>query len=148
MYGFTLVARSGLGLGKKPPQRGDMPQVWVEVDQTKPAVSLLDVKHGVGTKAREITITWSATDRNMARRPVTLSYAEKAEGPWLPLAANIENSGRYVWDMPANGPNSFLIRVEAADMVGNMGVAQLTKPVEIDTSRPTVAITGVEPGEK
>ena len=148
MYGFTLVAKNGVGLGKNPPVAGDPPQVWVEVDLTKPVVSALDAKHGVGPKAREITITWSASDRNMARRPVTLSYAEKADGPWLPLAANIENSGHYVWDMPSNGPNSFLLRVEAADIVGNIGTAQLTRPVEIDTSRPTVSITDVEPGEK
>ena len=148
MYGFTLVAKSGLGLGKQPPVSGDTPQVWVEVDLTRPVVSLGEVKHGIGAKAREVIINWSAADRNMARRPVTLSYAEKTEGPWLPLAANIENSGRYVWNMPSNGPNTFLVRVEAVDLVGNMGMAQSSTPVVIDMSRPTVSIIGVEPGEK
>ena len=148
MYGFTLVAKSGLGLGKQPPVAGDPPQVWVEVDLTRPVVRLAEVKHGVGAKAREVIIKWSANDRNMARRPVTLSYAEKSEGPWLPLAANIENSGRYVWNMPTSGPNTFLVRVEAVDLVGNMGMAQSSTPVVIDMSRPTVSILGVEPGEK
>lgn len=147
-YGFTLVARSGLGLGKQPPVSGDPPQVWVEVDLTKPVVSLVDVKHGIGAKAREVTITWAATDRNLARRPVTLAYAEKAEGPWMPLAANIDNSGSYVWNMPQNAPTSFHIRVEAVDLVGNVGFAQSVKPIVIDLSQPTTHILGVEPGEK
>src|SRR5205823_9993305 len=107
MYGFTLVARSGLGLGKRPPQRGDTPQVWVEVALTKPAVRLLAVTHGVAAKAREITITWSIAERNLAHRPITLAYAESAEGPWMPLAANLENKGCYVWNMPATAPASF-----------------------------------------
>jgi len=28
MYGFTLLAKSGTGIGKEPPQSGDQPQVW------------------------------------------------------------------------------------------------------------------------
>src|SRR5207248_5983412 len=148
MYGFTLLAKSGLGLGKKPPQRGDSPQVWVEVDLTKPAVSLTDVRHGLGAKAREVTITWSATDRNLARRPITLAYAEKAGGPWVPFAANIENTGKYVWAMPAGAPNSFLVRVEAVDLVGNVGSAQSAKPLVIDMSQPSAVILGVDSAEK
>src|SRR5262249_24725010 len=143
-----LVAKSGLGLGKKPPAAGDPPQVWVEVDLTKPVVSLLDVKHGVGEKAREITITWSASDRNLARRPITLSFAEEAAGPWMPLAAHMENTGSYVWNTPASAPASFLVRVEASDLVGNLGFAQSAKPLLIDMSQPTPVILGVEPGEK
>jgi len=148
MYGFTLVARSGIGLGKKPPQRGDTPQVWVEVDLTKPAVTLLDVKHGVGAKAREITISWSATDRNLARRPITLAYADSPEGSWVPLAANIENTGRYVWNMPTSAPASFFVRAEAVDLVGNVGTAQTTKAVVIDLSQPQVELLGVDSTDK
>ena len=148
MYGFTLVARNGVGLGKEPPKSGDLPQVWVEVDLTRPTVNLLDVKNGNGAKAREVTIQWEAFDRNLARRPVSLSYAASAEGPWSPIASNIENSGHYVWQMPSNGPLTFYIRVEAADMVGNVGVAQASKPLSIDTTQPTVSILGVEPGDK
>lgn len=148
MYGFTLLAKSGLGLGKKPPSRGDLPQVWVEVDLSKPHVSLADVKHGLGPKAREVTIGWSATDRNLARRPITLAYAERAEGPWVPLAANIENTGRYVWNLPASAPVSFFVRVEAADLVGNVGSAQTPRPIVIDMSQPSISILDVSPADR
>ena len=148
MYGFTLVARSGIGLGKKPPQRGDTPQVWVEVDLTRPVVTQLDVKHGVGAKAREITITWSATDRNLARRPITLAYSESPEGSWVPLAANIDNTGRYVWNMPTSAPASFFVRAEAVDLVGNVGTAQTPKAVVIDLAQPQVELLGVDSTDK
>jgi hypothetical protein len=147
-YGFTLVARNGIGLGKEPPKPGDLPQVWVEVDLTRPSVSLADVKHGIGGKAREVTIQWEARDRNLARRPITLSYSTAAEGPWFPFAANIENSGQHTWQMPQNGPVTFFTRIEAVDMVGNIGVAQTAKPTSIDTSLPTTSILGVESAEK
>jgi hypothetical protein len=147
-YGFTMVARNGIGLGKEPPKSGDLPQVWVEVDMTRPTVSLIDVKHGEGVKAREVTIQWEAHDRNLAGRPITLSFATSPEGPWLPFAANIENTGHYNWSMPQSGPVSFYTRVEAVDVVGNVGVAQSAKATSIDTSHPTVSILEVESGDK
>jgi hypothetical protein len=75
---------------------------------------------------------------------VGLYYAEKESGPWLPIATSQENSGRYVWQVPASAPPSFFVRVEATDLAGNMGRAQTAKPVLLDTSRPTVSILGVE----
>ena len=147
LYGFTLVAKSGVGLGRKPPESGDLPQVWVEVDLTKPVVSAAEVKHGPGTNCRDVVITWNAQDKNLARRPITLSYSEKPEGPWLPLAANIENSGKHHWRIPDNSPPKFLVRVEAIDLVGNIGVAQTAQPILVDISQPTVSIIGVEPAD-
>jgi hypothetical protein len=147
-YGFTLIARNGVGVGKEPPQPGDLPQVWVEVDLTKPKVKLVDVKPGARPQAREVSIQWEASDRNLARRPITLSYAECADGPWVPLAANIANSGKHTCSMPANAPASFFTRVEAVDLVGKVGSAQSTKPTSIDLSQPSVSILGVESGDK
>lgn len=148
MYGFTLVARNGVGLGKQPPQPGDLPQVWVEVDLTRPVVNLGEVKNGHGPKAREVTAYWNAQDRNLARRPITLYWSDKAEGPWLPVAANIENTGQHTWSVPATGPVSFYTRIEAVDLVGNVGVAQTSRPMSIDNSQPLVNILAVEPGEQ
>ena len=79
---------------------------------------------------------------------MTLSYAEASTGPWTPLAANIENTGSYVWSMPPTAPTKFFVRVEAVDLVGNVGVAQTTTPTLIDMSQPSVSILGVEPSDK
>jgi hypothetical protein len=144
-YGFTLVARSGVGLGERPPQVGDQPQVWVEVDLTKPVVQIRNIDPPRTADDRNLTISWSATDKNLGRQPITLSYAEQAEGTWTPIASGIDNNGRYVWPMPPNVPFRMYIRVEATDRAGNTGSAQTSNPILVDLSKPKVTITNVEP---
>jgi hypothetical protein len=147
-YGFTLVARNSTGHGKEPPKPGDLPQVWVEVDLTAPKVTLNEVKPGVGAEAHTLHIAWSAKDRNLARRPITLSYAEHATGPWTVIAANQENTGKYDWTMPAGLPGKVHVRVEACDLVGNVGMAQSHEPVACDMAVPSVSIVDVAPAAK
>jgi hypothetical protein len=147
LYGFTLVVRSGVGLGKQP-QEGDKPQVWVEVDVTKPFVRLMGMEAGRGTEGRQLTIQWKATDKNLGPRPITLYYATQANGPWMPIAAQLENTGHYVWNMPADAPHQFFVRVEAADLAGNVGMAQTPTALIDDMSQPTTAILAVEPADK
>lgn len=143
LYGFTLVARSGAGVGKQPPQPGDPPQVWVEVDVTKPVVRLLGVEAGSSTKSGIVSILWSATDKNLDAAPITLCYAAQASGPWIPIASHLANTGRYVWKLPADIPNRFFVRVEAIDRAGNIGVAQTPSAVLGDPSQPSVEIVNV-----
>src|SRR5262249_8665064 len=69
LYGFTRVARSGVGISKSPPQASDVPQVWVEVDLTKPVVHFLGAEPGFESKAQTMLIRWSATDKNFGPRP-------------------------------------------------------------------------------
>jgi hypothetical protein len=148
LYGFTLVVRSGVGLSDRPPQVGDQPQVWVEVDLTKPVVRLGTVDVGRGADSGRLTINWTATDKNFGPQPITLSYAKQASGPWNPMAANIENSGRYVWQMPTDVPFQFLVRVEATDRAGNVGSDETPKPVSVDLAQPKGVILNVEPAAK
>jgi hypothetical protein len=145
VYGFTLLARSGVGLGERPPQIGDRPQLWVEVDLTKPVVQLQGVVVGQGPDKGKLTITWTARDKNLdPERCITLAYAEQAGGPWTPIAQNIANSGRHVWSMPERLPYQFLVRVEAVDRAGNVGEVVTTELVKVDLSQPRVRILGVE----
>jgi len=148
LYGFTLVARNGVGLGKRPPAPGDQPQIWVEVDVTKPVVKLLDIQPGISGESQHLNICWKATDTNLGQRPITLSYAEQAAGPWLPIATNLENTGVFAWQLPPGMPPRFLVRVEAADLVGNVGIALTPEPLLLDLSQPTVSIVAVEPAGK
>jgi hypothetical protein len=145
-YGFTLVAVSGVGLSERRPRAGDPPQVWVEVDDTKPIVRLLNVEVGQGNDANKLTVRWAAQDRHLKNLPITLSYSETPAGPWKPIATELPNDGRYVWSMPQDGlPFQFLVRVEAADLAGNVGHDETTKPVAVDLTLPKTAIIGVEP---
>jgi hypothetical protein len=145
VYGFTLVARSGVGLGEQPPQVGDRPQVWVEVDLTKPVVSLHNVIVGQGSEKGKLTIVWTARDKNLAGEPITISFAQQPAGPWTPIVTRMPNTGRYVWSMPERVPYQFLVRVEAADLAGNVGEAVTPNMIKVDLSQPKVHILQVEP---
>lgn len=143
MYGFTLLARSGTGLAKEPPQPGDAPQVWVIVDLTSPEIQLTDVKPSLQANQQHVAIKWRANDKNMGRQPITLSYAESEAGPWKVIAAGLETVGTYNWEVPEGTPAKVLFRAEAQDMAGNVGRATLTRPVVMDNKVPVVNILNV-----
>jgi hypothetical protein len=147
LYGFTLIAKNGIGLSNDPPKSGDAPQVWVEVDLTKPAISLTDVRATADSKGPALTIGWKASDKNMTNQPITISYAEKESGPWQPIVSHLDNTGKYVWPLRAGLPGKIFVQVEARDLAGNMGAAKTNAPVQIDLTRPVVQITDVAPGK-
>src|SRR5581483_2718973 len=80
-YGFTLVAKSRAGLSKPPPQRGDIPQLRVELDTTLPEAELYRPRPDPNHRD-SLVLTWKATDRNMSARPITIEWAERRDGPW------------------------------------------------------------------
>jgi hypothetical protein len=143
LYGFTVVANNGMGIGKQPPQPGDPPQMWVDVDTTRPEVHLLNTVAGIDGQGRTLALHWAASDRNLPARPITLSYAEQPQGPWIPFATNLENTGHYTWQMSPGLPNQVLVRVSATDRVGNIGEDQSSMPIPVDLSRPSATIEGV-----
>jgi hypothetical protein len=143
LVGFTLVVRTAAGLGRQP-QEGDRPQVWVEADVTSPAVRLLGVEMGKVAAGRQMTILWKAADKNIGPRPITLLYAAQAEGPWLPIATELDNTGRFVWEVPEEVPHRLFVRLQAADLVGNLGIAQTPQPLLDDLAQPSATITKVE----
>lgn len=169
LYGFTLLARNGAGVGKDAPAAGEQPQVWVTVDVTKPAVQIVSVELDRNAKTPTVEVHWVAKDKNLGPKPITLSYAEQPEGPWTPIAAGVENSGQYEWQPKPDVPHRIYLKVEAVDMPGNAAAAQTANPLKlestavvaapaadanhktlpappaIDASRPTAAILGVEP---
>jgi hypothetical protein len=148
IFGFTLIVRSGVGLSERPPRSGDPPQMWVEVDLTKPVVHWVNVEVGRGSDTGWLTITWKATDKNLGREPITLSYAEDPRGTWTPISTALENSGKYRWQMPPGVPYRFFVRVEATDLAGNVGALDTSTPVIVDLAQPKGLILGVEPARK
>jgi hypothetical protein len=145
LYGFTLVAHNGAGASKAPPKPGDPPQMWVEVDTTKPVVHLVSAETHFESKNHTLAVRWTASDKNLGPRPITLAYADQAKGPWTAAATHLENTGRFVWTMPAGMPHGFYVRVEATDLGGNVSRAQTPTPVVLDRSQPSVSLVGVEP---
>jgi hypothetical protein len=144
MYGFTLLAKSGTGISKDPPRSGDQPQVWVIVDLTQPDVQLSEIVPNMKNSQQSVAIKWKASDKNLGRQPVTLSYAEKEEGPWQVIATGLESTGTFLWQVPQGTPPRVLMRVEASDLAGNVGRAQSTSALLLDSAMPSVSIVNVE----
>jgi hypothetical protein len=139
-WGFTLVPRSGVGLSNPPPRPGDQPQIWIEVDEKKPGVSIDNVVVGQGADLGRMTVYWTASDEHLRAKPITLSYSASKDGPWTPLASQLENTRMYAVDTRTVNPKlpfQFYLRVDAVDEAGNVGSAVTPNTVKIDTKIPS-----------
>jgi hypothetical protein len=145
IYGFRVTVSNGAGLGGKPPKPGDLPDLWVGVDLTKPSARIVSAKQGVDAEAGHLIISWQADDKMLAARPVSLSFRERRTGPWLPIASGLENTGRYAWPVDNRTPSQFYLRLEVRDEAGNLGVDESSEAIAIDQSRPTIRVREVRP---
>jgi hypothetical protein len=145
VYGFRVVVTNGAGLGGKPPVSGDSPDLTIGVDLTKPTAKIVSAKQGVDSEAGQIIISWQADDQMLAARPITLSFSENRGGPWLPIAAGLENTGRYAWPVDKRTPAKVYLRLEVRDEAGNVATHETSSPILIDQSHPTVRIRSVHP---
>jgi hypothetical protein len=146
-YGFSIVVRNGVGLSSPAPQTNDPPQIWVEVDETRPVVRLLEAQAGQGNEIGYVHIAWRATDAHLTARPITLKMSKSKDGPWTTIASNLPNTGRYTWKVPADVPYRFYVCVEAVDRAGNVGFDVASEPISIDLLRPRGIITGLDHGK-
>jgi hypothetical protein len=137
-YGFTLIARSGVGLAARAPEPGDEPQLWVEVDTEKPLVTVHNAV--VSAETGKLTVAWSANDRFFRAQPITISYAKAREGPWatLPGAERLDNTGTFSCATDPPLPYQLYVRVTATDEAGNVGSDVFRDPVKIDLKVPQV----------
>jgi hypothetical protein len=146
VYGFRVVVANGAGFGGKPPVAGDQPDIVVGVDLTKPIAQLISAKQGDGAEMGQLLIRWQASDdRALGARPITLSFSEKRGGPWFPIAAGLENTGRYAWPLDNRTPGRIYLRLEVRDEAGNLAVDETSQPTLVDQSHPTVRIRSVRP---
>lgn len=145
IYGFRIAVTSGSGLGGLAPRSGDLPEVWIGVDLTKPVARLAPIKPENGDRAGELTISWKASDVMLAEHPISLFYGETADGSWTPIASGIENTGRHVWQLENNLPTRVFIRLEVRDQAGNVQIATSDEPVSLDQMRPQGHIRTIRP---
>jgi hypothetical protein len=143
VYGLRLVFHSGLGLSKGPPLAGELPDLRIEVDTTAPVVKLYRPVPD-GLRRDTLVISWSASDRNLATKPITLEYAERPEGAWLPIAADLPNTGSYSWQLPPKIAYRVYLRASAVDTAGNRSTAQTENPIPVDLTKPAGRILGIQ----
>lgn len=144
-YGFRMVIESTTGLRSPAPQPGDLPEVWVGVDVTKPEARLVSAIPGNGEQAGELDIRWEAKDDHLTNRPIALAYSEHAAGPWIVIASGLPNQGHYAWRMDSRIPAQLYLKLEARDQAGNTASYITPEPVAIERVRPQGRIRGVRP---
>jgi hypothetical protein len=143
VFGLTVVVTNGIGLGDPPPQPGEAPLCVLEVDTTPPNAQLTSVRPGTGDQAGSLLINWSANDKNLGEGPVTLYYATTKQGPWVPIQRNLRNQGGYCWTVSPELGWEFLIRLDVADLAGNVTRCETPAPVAVDMSKPKARVLGI-----
>ncbi len=145
LYGFRIAVVNGKGLSTRPPHSGDLPELWVGVDLTKPIARITTFDLGTGDHAGELLIHYEASDPMLAARPVTLSFTDHAGGPYSTIAAGLENTGSYTWRFDSRVPERVFLRLEVRDEAGNVGVFETPEPISLDPNRPKGYIRTVHP---
>ena len=147
MYGFTLRARSGIGLGEslRAPAIEEASGVGDRRSLTKPEVRLADVTPGLNPKQQQVTIKLvgqrqepgPAADRACSGR-------RSREGPWKVMATNLgeQRQIRLAGTATARRASSSRWRPPTCGNVGRS--TQSPRPVLLDTRIPTVSIVNVE----
>jgi hypothetical protein len=159
-FGYYLIVKSRAGLGKPPPQRGEPPQVRLELDASKPLAKLYEPQQDPRHPST-LLLSWTAVDRNLAANPVTLEWAEFKDGPWTPIGpAQLPNNlnelaagaggerqnvptGTYVWQVPDKMPAKVYLKLTVRDTAGNVAVAATAESVLIDLVMPEVGNVSV-----
>lgn len=111
LYGFRVVIQSGNGLSGQTPRDGDLPEVWIGVDLTRPAVRLTALDPG--PEGGELVLRWEASDALLESHPVSLFFSDQPHGPWSPIAAGLESTGSFSWRLDNRVPERVYLRIEA-----------------------------------
>lgn len=145
LFGFRMVIISQNGKVSNRPQGGDSADSWINVDSERPAAKITRAVYGEGSEAGMLVIDYNCSDSNLHDHPVTLSYSETRNGPWITIATSLKNDGRYVWKADPNLPGTVFLRLEVLDRAGNVGSHLLDLPVNIQGLMPRGRIQGFRP---
>ncbi len=143
VYGFRIIAKNKFGRGKPPPVAGDLPEIRLELDTTKPEAKLFAPQPDP-QRPETLLIRWAATDKNLDKTPVSLEWAERPDGKWNPIALDLSNQpAQYAWQPGKDIPVQVYLRIRVRDAAGNEGIAVTREPIPVDLSEPEVHLVGV-----
>jgi len=145
VYGFRVVVANASGLGGEPPRSGEPAEIQVGVDLTQPMIRIVAIEPGTGPESGHLIVRWQASDKWLARKPISLLWSQTPDGPWTSVVRGLDNSGRYAWPVGQGLSQNIYLRLEARDEAGNVGVFQTSHAVSGDQFRPASHIRGVHP---
>ena len=140
-YGFIIIPVSGSGISEAHPSSGDAAQISVNVDNIPPEATLHPVEIGNDDQGKHLLIRWEVSDWKLTSTPISLAWSEFVDGPWSPIAKEIENSQSYRWRSMPHASNEVFLRLKAKDTAGN--ITQVVTKAAIDLQKPRISILGV-----
>ncbi|MGV3608084.1 MAG: hypothetical protein ACO1RA_16885 [Planctomycetaceae bacterium] len=144
-YGFRIVIVGNNGLEGNKPQRGDSADIYVGIDTTRPRCKITSAAYGTGADAGKLDIRWEASDLHLGTRCVSLAYSDRVDGNFTPIAAGLENSGRFLWQCDPRGPKQIYLQLEVRDEAGNIAVERLSDPIHVEGLVPHGKIRSLTP---
>jgi hypothetical protein len=145
IFGFRIVVESMTGLRGDPPRAGDVPDVWVGVDTTKPFARFIGADLAPGPKPEALTIRYEAGDAMLAPQPISLFFSGDPAGPWQLITEKLENNGQFAWRIEKGLPDRVYLRLEARDLAGNVTSIITPAPVSLLPAPPKGYIRDVRP---
>ena len=147
VYGYHLVALSKANRSKEKPHSGDAPHIRLERDTTPPTAQLSRTVVADPSQHDVVILAWSASDKNLTDRPITLQWSRSKDGPWEFIGApELPNTGRIAWRVPPMAPAGVFFKLTVRDGAGNVTVDQTNEAVVVDLSIPEVAGVRVSSG--
>lgn len=138
-----IVGRNGLATPA--PHTGDLADIWVGVDTTRPTARISSAIYGEGGHAGELDIRWEVMDESIGDHAITLLFSEQPAGPWTTIAAGLPNTKQYYWSVDPNTPRQIYLRLEVRDEAGNATEHQLVEPISTTGLVPKAFIRSVRP---
>ncbi|MCS7304194.1 MAG: hypothetical protein NZ602_03680 [Thermoguttaceae bacterium] len=146
IYGFRVLVSADPRTPTSGPQPGELPDVWIGADWTRPTGRIIAVEPIQADQDPQLLIRWEASDRYLADRPISLFYSPTgAMGSWTPIATSLQNTGQYLWKVPAHIPDRVYIQLEIRDQAGNLTVDQTRQSIPIGVGRERAKIRDVRP---
>ena len=140
-YGFIIIPVSGSGISEEHPSSGDSAQISVDVDNISPKATLHPIQIGDDDQGKHLLIRWKVSDWKLTSTPISLAWSESIDGPWSPIAKEIENSQSYRWRSMPHTSNKVFLRLKAQDTAGN--ITQVVTKAAVDLQKPRISILGV-----
>jgi hypothetical protein len=113
-----------------------------------PSVTVISPNGGEDwMKDKYYPITWSASG-NLGSNPISIYYSTDNGNTWTLIASDEVNDGVYNWTVPSVTTANGLIKVEATDLDGNVGIDTSDSSFAIDPPPPTAGdSTTTPPGD-
>lgn len=111
------------------------------IDRTAPQAAI--TYPGSKTKLRggdKYTVTWTVADPYLKNTPIALKWSLDGT-TFSTVAEGLPNSGSFDWTVPRDMTTSGVLRLEATDKAGNVGIAE-SSSVLVDSIRPKGRVTG------